>query len=131
MIPASKLAPMVFLFATLTNVVGCAQSVENTEEEEAIEQQLKASKPVILEIERPIDLTFDFSDVSEFAVQTPTLGSGAWRPATTSGLPALVERPSEGSRVIDQVRSGFGSGPCRLRLNVGRKEVGVRCKWRF
>lgn len=123
---------MVLLVATFTQVVGCAQSVdESSDDEQVLEQQLQTSRPVILEIEKPMDVSFGLGDVSDFAVQTPTLRNDTWRPATTNGRPVIVDRPSGGSQVVDQVRSGFGSGPCRLRLNIGRKEVGVRCKWQF
>ena len=123
------LPALVTMIAALA--AGCSQPTVDeegvTSDEAALEQQWSLSTPTVFAIEKPIDMSFD--DWSNLEVEDPL--DHAWRPARTSVQPAVTDRPSSGSSVIRELQHGFGSGPCRPRLNPFKREIGFMCKWTF
>ena len=118
-----------------TLLAGCASSADDEEASTdgvsaAIEEQWRVATPTILSIERPLDLTLRDEDFSSFEVRDPLRREYTWKPARAESA-FVFDKPSVGSKIQDQLKNGFGSGPCRPRINFGRKEIGFRCTWKF
>ncbi len=116
----------------VVSLLGCAAQSDPeaaASSASALEERWSGSTPMIFAIERPFDMSFD--DWSDLEVNDPLHPEGAWRPARTVERPEVSARPSEGSSLVRELQHGFGSGPCRPRINPFERSVGFMCKWTF
>ena len=133
----SKLSPLLFMAVSVVSL-GCShQPVDEDEElstesaplEEARLSSSTSGRPTVFAIEGPIhpDFNFDYDwSQSEVDVLDDGLGSrDGWSPANK------VDQPAFASGIRDKVEGGIGSGPCRLRVQPFKREIGIRCKWTF
>lgn len=113
-------------------LAGCASSAEDPEDgaAEAAEAVSGTSGPTVVEIEKPLDLdlghtTFnleeDWSRGRVEVLQSFGPDDSRWVPANKTRAP----------NITSTIKDGFGSGPCRLKVNPFKKEVGFRCRWQF
>jgi len=130
--PFALLSILVVSLVGGAGLVGCAAPSESedasTSSQSALEESWNGATPTVFAIEKPLDLTLDWSALE---VQDPLDPDHAWRPANTVIRPTVSDRPDEGSSVVRELRHGFGSGPCRPRANPFRREIGIMCKWTF